>query len=62
MEAVDAVFAALPNEHTLTADPNLPNLMRTLTDDERDFTRETYFQINPSAKGICQTARCKLHF
>ena len=57
VEAVGAVFAALPNKHTLTADPTLPNLMRTLTDDERVFTRETYFQINPAAKGICQTAR-----
>ena len=57
MEAVDAVFAALPNENTIIADPTLPHLLQNLTDAERDFTRETYFQINPAAKGLCQTAR-----
>ena len=57
MEAVDAVFAALPNENTITADPTLPHLLRNLTVAERDFTRETYFQINPAAKGLCQSAR-----
>ena len=57
VDAVDAVFAALPNENSLKADPNLPDLMRTLTDTERDMARETYFQINPFAERICQTAR-----
>lgn len=57
VEAVEAVFAALPNENSFKADPNLSDLMRSLTDSERDTARETYFQITPSAERICQTAR-----
>ena len=54
---LEAAFAAIPNEHTTTADPNMQELLKKLTDQEMNMAREYYFNINPSAARTCQTAR-----
>ena len=53
---LEAVYAVLPNEHTITVDPNMPELLKKLTEHEMNLAREQYFNINPSAAKTCQTA------
>ena len=37
---LEAVYAVLPNEHTITVDPNMPELLKRLTAHEMNLTRE----------------------
>ena len=40
---LEAAFAAIPNENTTKEYPNIPELLKKLTDKEMNMARETYF-------------------